>query len=297
MDNMKTGQLIRDLRKEKGMTQKELADKLHITDRAVSKWERGLCAPEISLLEPLAEALGCSVLDLMAGERTAKAADSQEEARTRDVLHYSIQQVRRRVRLTRRWWLLATAAVVLVLLLGGIALWRSGVLFVVARSTSPDGSEEVTVYSKDLVSGGFGLADATSLIVRHDNGVKLLITYGDHAFQGLWWAPDSAKYVLALDYDGRTYLALAWLEYSSEHNLPAQLASAMAQNSDLNQYGWTETDGQPDIDFQFLQWGLDSQSMLIYYAFTGEDGQRHDGYFWYNCVDGGIQAVLELSDR
>lgn len=42
MDNMKTGQLIRDLRKEKGMTQKELADKLHITDRAVSKWERGL---------------------------------------------------------------------------------------------------------------------------------------------------------------------------------------------------------------------------------------------------------------
>ena len=58
----------------------------------------------------------------MAGERTAKAADSQEEARTRDVLHYSIQQVRRRVRLTRRWWLLATAAVVLVLLLGGIAL-------------------------------------------------------------------------------------------------------------------------------------------------------------------------------
>ena len=43
MDNMKTGQLIRDLRKEKGMTQKELADKLHITDRAVSKWER-VCA-------------------------------------------------------------------------------------------------------------------------------------------------------------------------------------------------------------------------------------------------------------
>lgn len=153
------------------------------------------------------------------------------------------------------------------------------------------------MYSKDLVSGGFGLADATSLIVRHDNGVKLLITYGDHAFQGLWWAPDSAKYVLALDYDGRTYLALAWLEYSFERNLPAYLASAMAQNSDLNQYGWTETDGQPDIDFQFLQWGLDSESMLIYYAFTGEDGQRHDGYFWYNCVDGSIQAVLELSDR
>lgn len=58
MDNGKTGALIKKLRKEKGMTQKELADQLHITDRAVSKWERGLCAPDLSLLEPLAAALG-----------------------------------------------------------------------------------------------------------------------------------------------------------------------------------------------------------------------------------------------
>ena len=42
MDNIKTGAFIRELRKEKNMTQKELADLLHITDRAVSKWERGV---------------------------------------------------------------------------------------------------------------------------------------------------------------------------------------------------------------------------------------------------------------
>ena len=42
MDNVKTGQFIRDLRREKNMTQRELADRLHITDRAVSKWERGV---------------------------------------------------------------------------------------------------------------------------------------------------------------------------------------------------------------------------------------------------------------
>ena len=46
MDNLQTGAFIRELRKEQGMTQKELADRLHITDRAVSKWERGLCAPD-----------------------------------------------------------------------------------------------------------------------------------------------------------------------------------------------------------------------------------------------------------
>ena len=46
------------------MTQKDLAERLHITDRAVSKWERGLCAPDISLLESLAETLGVSILEL-----------------------------------------------------------------------------------------------------------------------------------------------------------------------------------------------------------------------------------------
>ena len=48
MDNVKTGSFIKELRKEKDMTQKQLADRLHITDRAVSKWERGVCAPDIS---------------------------------------------------------------------------------------------------------------------------------------------------------------------------------------------------------------------------------------------------------
>ena len=42
MDNIKTGALVRELRKEKNMTQKELAGLLHVTDRAVSKWERGV---------------------------------------------------------------------------------------------------------------------------------------------------------------------------------------------------------------------------------------------------------------
>ena len=58
MDNLKTGAFIKSCRKEKKMTQKELADRLHVTDRAVSKWERGLSAPDIALLEPLASVLG-----------------------------------------------------------------------------------------------------------------------------------------------------------------------------------------------------------------------------------------------
>ena len=70
MDRNKTGALIAQTRKERNMTQKELADKLHVSDRAVSKWERGAGFPDVSLLEPLAETLGLQVLYLLRGEQT-----------------------------------------------------------------------------------------------------------------------------------------------------------------------------------------------------------------------------------
>ena len=68
MDRTKTGALIAAARKEQNMTQKELAAALHVSDRAVSKWERGAGFPDISLLEPLADALGLGVLDLLRGQ-------------------------------------------------------------------------------------------------------------------------------------------------------------------------------------------------------------------------------------
>ena len=68
MDNKRFGEFISALRKEKGWTQAELAQKLNITDKAVSKWERGLGFPDIKTIEPLAGALGVSVLDIMQSE-------------------------------------------------------------------------------------------------------------------------------------------------------------------------------------------------------------------------------------
>ena len=68
MDCKKVGQLIKKKRLEKKMTQQELADKLHITDRAISKWERGLGAPDISLLQDLSNILGLSISDVLSGE-------------------------------------------------------------------------------------------------------------------------------------------------------------------------------------------------------------------------------------
>ena len=68
MDNIKTGELISTIRKQKNMTQKDIADKLNITSKAVSKWERGLSFPSVDILEKLAEVLGISVIDILSGE-------------------------------------------------------------------------------------------------------------------------------------------------------------------------------------------------------------------------------------
>lgn len=69
MDCQKIGSFISAIRKEKNMTQKQLADKLHVTDRAVSKWERGLGIPDVSLLSDLSNILGVSINEILAGEK------------------------------------------------------------------------------------------------------------------------------------------------------------------------------------------------------------------------------------
>lgn len=68
MDNVKMGQLIRRLRKENGMTQLQLAEKLHVSDKAVSKWERGQGSPELSLLSQLSRVFAVDMQSLLSGE-------------------------------------------------------------------------------------------------------------------------------------------------------------------------------------------------------------------------------------
>ena len=71
IDKEKFGGFLARLRKEKGMTQKELAERLFVSDKAVSKWERSLSLPDVGLLIPLAECLGVTVTELLRGERTS----------------------------------------------------------------------------------------------------------------------------------------------------------------------------------------------------------------------------------
>ena len=73
------GQFVSQLRKEQGLTQRQLAEELRVSDKAVSKWERGLSLPDISLLLPLAEMLGVSLPELLKGKRIPENSTFSKE--------------------------------------------------------------------------------------------------------------------------------------------------------------------------------------------------------------------------
>ena len=89
IDKREFGMFLSRLRKEKGMTQRELAAELYISDKAVSKWETGQSLPDITLLKPLAELLGVTVTELLEGRRLP--AEPMAPERVEDLLQKAAQ--------------------------------------------------------------------------------------------------------------------------------------------------------------------------------------------------------------
>lgn len=113
LDNIQFGRFVAQLRKEQNLTQKELAERLHVTDKAVSKWETGKGFPDLKLLEPLAQELGVSLVELLQGERTPSPTLTKEEAGQAAVqaMEQSQKNTARRYLKLFRW------------LLTGIGIW------------------------------------------------------------------------------------------------------------------------------------------------------------------------------
>lgn len=125
MDNIKFGKFIREMRREQGMTQKQLAEKLYVSDKAVSKWENGLGFPDIKLLENLAENLGVSVLELMQSQRM-----EQEEIPARkadELLKDAMEETRKEKERRQQLWLVKLLLAVSV----------CGVVFLLYENSSP----------------------------------------------------------------------------------------------------------------------------------------------------------------
>ena len=79
MDQLKIGKFIAECRKQKNLTQMQLAEKLGITDKAISKWERGIAMPDTSIMLELCDILGISVNELLSGEKISMENNQKNE--------------------------------------------------------------------------------------------------------------------------------------------------------------------------------------------------------------------------
>ena len=96
MNQEKIGKFIAQCRKDTKLTQEQLATKLGISDRAISKWENGKCLMDISFLKPLSEILGVSIVEILNGEKIEKdnvCVKTDEVAL--NTLNYANKEVRR----------------------------------------------------------------------------------------------------------------------------------------------------------------------------------------------------------
>lgn len=122
IDKEKFGAFVAQLRKEQSMTQKELAARVYVSDKAVSKWERGLSMPDITLLIPLSQILGVTVTELLECQRMEQAAmdSDQVEKLMHKVITYSEETPAERQRRRRQEAILfgVSLAVVVLEILG-----------------------------------------------------------------------------------------------------------------------------------------------------------------------------------
>ena len=123
MDVQKVGALIAESRKQRNMTQKELAEKLHVSDRAVSKWERGLNLPNAELFEPLCVQLDLTILELLRGERNTCPQIPVEEA---ERVVYDAAALARQKRELRRKLSWACVVVVCLVAIYSAMVWFAG---------------------------------------------------------------------------------------------------------------------------------------------------------------------------
>ncbi|MDE7185952.1 MAG: helix-turn-helix domain-containing protein [Lachnospiraceae bacterium] len=138
MDQKKTGSFLKELRKEKALTQEQLAEILGVTNRSISRWENGVNMPDFDLVIELANYFGVSIDEFLNGERKDDMVDKKTEETMLKVADYTNEE---RIRVTRRlnWIFMA----------GGIA-------FLVYMVLEINGLTETGIY-EDIASFALGL--------------------------------------------------------------------------------------------------------------------------------------------
>ena len=127
MDSKKIGKVIAKRRKEKGMTQGELAERLSVSNKTISKWERGNGFPEVSLLIPLCSELDITVIELLSGERVSEEQYRKKAEENMVNLVKEAQENKKKIILSVMVGILTILATVPLFMVAGMFDMRTGV--------------------------------------------------------------------------------------------------------------------------------------------------------------------------
>lgn len=320
MDKESFGNFIAKLRRERKMTQQELAGQLHVTDRAVSKWERGLSYPDVTLLEPLAAALGIGVETLLTGQTAEAAPRETESAALRSVLVISGEERRQRRRRMTRCAALAAALVLVAALLA--VMQHNGRLLVGERSVSPDGSVTMTVYRTSLL-GSFAVESSSPLpwttYCRHcrHSSVRLATQHQLDSrvtgIESLQWSADG-RYLLLCGVARNTYApsyVKVWdFTADGEDGAVRELDIDVGILLRLAGYGdpaapepallphlpgVSQHTFLPNVTLSGVHWIGSGHQLTADYAYDGTDGRCYTGTLSYDIVAQSVSILRQSS--
>ena len=134
MDLVKIGKYIAGKRKALGMTQKQLAEKLNMSDKSVSKWERGICLPDVSVYMELCEILGISINEFLAGEDID--AENVEKKSEDNIIQVTKDSKKKQKNLKSILAVVTTFAVIMVLVLGAVFVHKGHIFLIFMQKKS-----------------------------------------------------------------------------------------------------------------------------------------------------------------
>ena len=327
MDKQLLGAFIAERRKRQGMTQAALAQALHVTDKAVSKWERGLSYPDVTLLQPLADVFRLKVDDLL----TCRSEESEvhmandspsprhEQAEgspaVQSVLAISAENTRRQKRRQRR--IAAVAALVIALIAVLAVLQHNGALFTTRRTVSPDGSLVLSIYRDRLIGGSYSVLSETPLYMEDarcpycgrgsgQQRTRQPLDARIAAVTGLQWSADG-RYLLI---QGKTRSAApaCWELW----DFAPDGAGSPVRREDISTDILVQLSGHrgetvsppllpslpgvsahswvPNVTLSVPQWSS-GHELTMTYSYEGTDGVRRSGTLLYDVSVGSVRSV------
>ena len=129
MDQIKTGTFLKALRREKGITQEQLAEELGVSGRSISRWETGYNMPDISLLVEIAEFFDVSIPEIIKGERKSESMQVEVKEVADTMSDYAIAEKEKLIKSIRNMSIIGLIALVIYMVLGETGVYDRNSLF------------------------------------------------------------------------------------------------------------------------------------------------------------------------